>query len=139
MSYASLHNHTCYSNLRIRDSINTVKDLMEYAIELGHSGIAYTEHETVANAIEIEECYEKIKKEHPDFKVIRGNEIYLVRNGLNVDNFNKELDRYTHLFYSPLMLKGINKLENCQLAHGCVHICREVCAVFQHIIKICSI
>lgn len=106
MSYASLHNHTCYSNLRIRDSINTVKDLMEYAIELGHSGIAYTEHETVANAIEIEECYEKIKKEHPDFKVIRGNEIYLVRNGLNVDNFNKELDRYTHFILLAIDAEG---------------------------------
>lgn len=106
MSYASLHNHTCYSNLRIRDSINTVKELMEYAIELGHSGIAYTEHETVANAIEIEECYEKIKKEHPNFKVIRGNEIYLVRNGLNSDNFNKELDRYTHFILLALDAEG---------------------------------
>ena len=106
MPYASLHNHTCYSNLRIRDSINTVKDLMEYAIELGHSGIAYTEHETVANAIEIEEYYEKIKKEHPDFKVIRGNEIYLVRNGLNADNFNKELDRYTHFILLALDAEG---------------------------------
>ena len=106
MSYASLHNHTSYSNLRIRDSINTVEGLMKYAVELGHSGIAYTEHETVANAIEIEEFYEKIKKDHPNFKVIRGNEIYLVRNGLNEDNFNKDLDKYTHFILLALDAEG---------------------------------
>jgi DNA polymerase-3 subunit alpha len=50
----------------------------------------------VANAIEIEDCYNKIKKEHPDFKVIRGNEIYLVRNGLNADNFDRTNDKYYH-------------------------------------------
>jgi len=70
--------------------------LIDYAIELGHECIAFTEHETVANAIEIEDCYNKIKKEHPDFKVIRGNEIYLVRNGLNADNFDRTNDKYYH-------------------------------------------
>lgn len=106
MAYASLHNHTSYSNLRLRDSINTVKGLMDYAIELNHSGIAYTEHETIADAIEIEEYYEEIKKDHPNFKVIRGNEIYLVRNGLNADNFNKETDKYTHFILLALDAEG---------------------------------
>lgn len=92
----SLHNHTDYSNFRLRDSINRIEDLINYAIELGHKGIAFTEHETVANAIDIENYYEKIKKEHPDFKVVRGNEIYLVRNGLNAENFDKMNDKYYH-------------------------------------------
>lgn len=74
----SLHNHTDYSNLRLRDSINTVESLINYAVQLGHKGIAITEHECICNAIKIEKCYQKIKEEHPDFKVIRGNEIYLV-------------------------------------------------------------
>ena len=74
----SLHNHTDYSNLRLRDSINTVESLINYAIELGHKCIAITEHDTIANAIKIEKYAQKIKEEHPDFKVIRGNEIYLV-------------------------------------------------------------
>lgn len=106
MAYASLHNHTMYSNLRLRDSINTTKGLIDYAIELGHSGIAITEHETIANAIEVEEYYELIKKEHPNFKVMRGNEIYLVRNGLNVNNFNKDLDKYTHFILLALDEQG---------------------------------
>ena len=92
----SMHNHSDYSNFRLRDSINRVEDLINYAIELGHKGIAFTEHETIANAIAIEDYYNKIKKDHPDFKVIRGNEIYLVRNGLNSENFDRNNDKYFH-------------------------------------------
>ena len=92
-----LHNHTEYSNLRLRDSINTAKDIIDYAIELGHEVIAFTEHETIANALKIENYYNKIKKNHPDFKVIYGNEIYLCRDGLNGQNFSKEEgDKYFH-------------------------------------------
>ena len=93
----SLHNHTEYSNLRLRDSINTAKDIIDYAIELGHEVIAFTEHETIANALKIENYYNKIKKNHPEFKVIYGNEIYLCRDGLNGQNFSKEDgDKYFH-------------------------------------------
>ena len=81
-------------NLRLRDSINTYKELIDYAIELNHEVIAITEHETVANAIKVEEYYTKIKKEHPNFKVILGNEIYLCRDGLNAQNYIKGEDRY---------------------------------------------
>ena len=103
---ASLHNHTMYSNLRLRDSINRTEELIKYAIELGHNGIAITEHETIANAIEIEECWERIKKDNPNFKIIRGNEIYLVRNGLTGQNFNKENDSYTHFLLLALDAEG---------------------------------
>ena len=40
----SLHNHSEYSNLRLRDAIVRPKELIEYAIELGHSVVAFTEH-----------------------------------------------------------------------------------------------
>ena len=46
-----------------------------------------------------EEYYEKVKKEHPDFKMLRGNEIYLCRNGLNATNYNKDVDRYFHFIF----------------------------------------
>lgn len=58
--------------------------------------VAITEHETVSSAIKAQEYYEKVKKENPNFKVILGNEIYLTRNGLNAQNYNRELDRYFH-------------------------------------------
>lgn len=92
----SLHNHTDYSNLRLRDSINRYNTLIDYAIELGHEVIAITEHESISNAVKVEKYYKKIKEEHPDFKVILGNEIYLCRDGLNKDNFKKGKDKYYH-------------------------------------------
>lgn len=48
------------------------------------------------NAIKVEKIYKKIKENHPDFKVIFGNEIYLCRNGLNSDNFITGQDKYYH-------------------------------------------
>ena len=102
----SLHNHTDFSNFRLRDSINTVESLIDYAIELGHETVAITEHDTIASAIRAEKYYDKIKKEHPDFKLIRGNEIYLVRNGLNAQNYKKETDRYFHFILLAKDLEG---------------------------------
>ena len=92
----SLHNHTDMSNQRLRDSINRYNELIDYAIELGHEVIAITEHETISNAVKVEKYYNKIKKEHPDFKVILGNEIYLCRDGLDGQNFVKGSDKYFH-------------------------------------------
>jgi DNA polymerase-3 subunit alpha len=92
----SLHNHTDYSNLRLRDCINKVSDLIDYAIELGHKGIAITDHESISGHVKVEKYAKKIAKDHPDFKVIRGNEIYLVRNGLNNENYDSQIDKYFH-------------------------------------------
>lgn len=102
----SLHNHTDFSNFRLRDSINTVEGLIDYAIELGHSGVAITEHDTIASHIRAEKYYNKIKKDNPNFKLIRGNEIYLVRNGLNSQNYKKETDRYFHFILLAKDLEG---------------------------------
>ena len=92
----SLHNHTQFSNLRLRDCIIKENLLIDYAIELGHKVVAITDHETISSWVKVEKYYNKIKKDHPDFKVIRGNEIYLCRDGLNAENFDKEVDRYYH-------------------------------------------
>ncbi len=88
--------HTHFSNLRLRDCIIKEKDLLNYAVELGHELVAVTDHETIASAIKVEKAAKKIRKEHPNFKVIHGNEIYLCRNGLNAQNFNRDFDRYYH-------------------------------------------
>lgn len=92
----SLHNHSDYSNLRLRDSINKVEDLIDYAIELGHEVIAFTEHESVSNAIKVEKYYKKVKQSHPNFKVILGNEIYLCRENLNAENYEPGKDKFYH-------------------------------------------
>lgn len=91
----SVHNHTDYSNLRLRDSINRVESLIDKAIELGHDCVAITEHETVANAIKVQNYYNKIKKNNPEFKVILGNEIYLCRDGID-KNYVPGEDKFYH-------------------------------------------
>ncbi|MDY5615156.1 PHP domain-containing protein, partial [Methanobrevibacter boviskoreani] len=91
-----LHNHSEYSNLRLRDCIIKTEDLLWYAAELGHEVIAITEHEAICNHVKAEKVYKKVKEQYPNFKMIRGNEIYLCRNGLNANNFNREYDRYYH-------------------------------------------
>lgn len=92
----SLHNHTDFSNFRLRDAINRTEDLIDYAIELGHKTLAITDHETIGSSLRALEHYAKVKKDNPDFKLILGNEIYLVRNGLTQENFRPGEDRYYH-------------------------------------------
>ena len=76
--YFNGHNHTCYSNIRLLDSTNQPKDLIDTAIELGLSGIAITDHECLSAHIEAEKYMKTIQEEYPDFKLAFGNEIYLV-------------------------------------------------------------
>ena len=76
--YFNCHTHTMYSNIRLIDSINKPKDLIDKAIELGLSGIAITDHECLSAHIEVEKYMKEIKDKHPDFTVAFGNEIYLI-------------------------------------------------------------
>ena len=75
--YFGLHNHTMYSNLRLLDSINRPKDLIDTAIQLGLSGIAITDHESLGAHVEVNKYAEEIYKKYPDFVIALGNEIYL--------------------------------------------------------------
>ena len=92
----SLHNHTDFSNLRIRDATNTISKLIDRAIELGHEVLAITEHDTVTSSVKALSYYKKVKEKNPNFKLILGNEIYLVRDGLNSTNYESGVDRYYH-------------------------------------------
>lgn len=95
--YGSAHNHTDFSNFRLRDSTNRLEDLCWYAAkELKHNFIAITDHETIAQAINCQRIEKEIREEYPDFKVIRGNEIYLCRNGLGKDNYVRGEDKFYH-------------------------------------------
>ena len=74
------HSHSEFSNLRLLDCINKIPTLIDRAIEIGLSGIAITEHECVCGAPQANFYAQNILKEHPDFKVALGNEIYLTPN-----------------------------------------------------------
>lgn len=77
-SYASLHTHTDYSNLRLKDAINRVEDLIDESYKLGLNGVVITDHETLSAHVKAKKHYLKHKDELGDFKVGFGNEIYLV-------------------------------------------------------------
>lgn len=92
MSYTSLHNHTEYSNLRLLDCINKVEDIIQYAHDIGLKGMAITDHEALSAHIKALRYYKQKKKEDEtwnDFKLILGNEIYLCRNGLSAETYEK--------------------------------------------------
>ena len=110
----SLHNHSHFSNQTLRDCINTVESLMDLAVELGHECVALTDHETISGYIKAEKYYKKIKEKHPDFKLIRGNEIYLTRNGLTANNYDKTKDRYFHFILLARDLEGYKQI--CELS-----------------------
>lgn len=82
-----LHNHTDYSNIRLLDAISSIEDLIKTAADLGKKGISITDHESVAAHVKAIQAVRKLKKVDKntgksripqDFKLILGNEIYLV-------------------------------------------------------------
>lgn len=117
--YVDCHNHTEHSNYRLRDCINKVKDLIDYAIELGHNGIAITDHETIGSSLSALKYYHSLvngaktdeeKEKLKNFRLILGNEIYLCRNGLNKDNFVKGEDKYFHFILLAKDAEGHRQL-----------------------------
>lgn len=88
----SLHGHTQYSNIRLRDCIIKENEALEYAKELNHAVIGVTEHDFTGGWLKAF----KLQEKYPEIKIVLGNEIYLCRNGLNAQNYNREVDRYYH-------------------------------------------
>lgn len=81
-NFIGLHSHTARgSNLKLRDSTNTVKGLIDTAIEQGYKGLGITEHEAICSHIKAIQYIDQLKKEKKlpeNFKLVLGNEIYLV-------------------------------------------------------------
>lgn len=103
MGFYSLHNHTQYSNIRFLDSINRAGEMIDKAIRLGFGGIAFTEHEALSGGVSILKEKDRIKEEHPDFKIIFGNEIYLIDES--------EIKNTTDYYHFILLAKDIKGWE----------------------------
>lgn len=107
-TYANLHAHTTSSNERLIDCINRPQKLIQTAFEMGLAGLAITDHESVNAHVKCSKYYKENKEKFGDFKLVLGNEIYLCRNGLNVDNYNPANgDAFFILFYLLKMKKAI--------------------------------
>ena len=76
-TYFDCHAHTEFSNLRLLDSINHPKQLIDRAIELGLSGCSITDHEALCSHMIVNKYAKEIKEKYPDFTIALGNEIYL--------------------------------------------------------------
>lgn len=96
----SCHNHTSRSNFRLLDCTNSVEDLIKTSAEVGYKGVAITDHETVSAHVEAIKATEKLKKSGKipsDFKLILGNEIYLVDSLEEVkDNYKSGVTKFPH-------------------------------------------
>lgn len=76
------HCHDERSNFRGRDALIKTTELIDYAHELGHKGVAITNHETISSSLKANKYITgKMNEEDwKDFKVINGNEIYLCKD-----------------------------------------------------------
>ena len=103
MTYFSTHNHTAKgSNLRLIDSINTVKSLFDRATEVKLKGFCITDHEALCSHVEAIQEYKKRKDNNTlpkDFVLGLGDEIYLI----------DELGDYQPLGYTHFILIAKNK------------------------------
>jgi DNA polymerase-3 subunit alpha len=107
MQFFSVHNHDEFSNLRMKDSINKIEDMMDYAYELGYKGFAITNHECISSAVRgIKHYYDKYSD--TDFKFALGNEIYLIPN--NVDYYKENGGKYYHFILVAKNEKGWRQL-----------------------------
>lgn len=110
-SYASLHNHTDFSNIRLRDSINKVKRLIDTAYDKGLSSIAITDHEFLGAYVKAKKHY-LAKYKDKDFRVLFGNEIYLVDGVKEAEAIDKgEYFNYNHFILLAKNEEGFKALK----------------------------
>lgn len=60
--FYGIHNHSHYSNIRLRDALTTVKGLIDTAILKGHRGINLSDHECISGHIEAQEYVKELHK-----------------------------------------------------------------------------
>lgn len=92
MLYAGWHNHTDKSNHENRDSIIRVEELIDIALELGHTGVGLTDHAVLSNHVKAINHLEKLKKK-----------------------VNEKLEKSP---YNVLFLEQKNRLDNFKLGLG---------------------
>lgn len=107
-----------YSNLKVLDSTNRPKAMIEYANQIGLHGICLTDHEILSGHVKMIQEYKKLKEEsvlREGFKIGLGNEIYLVEEEdidtlkENVSNRNPDTKFY-HFLLLATNLRGHQQL-----------------------------
>ena len=99
------HNHSDSSNMRLRDAINKVEDILDYSLELGLPGIAITDHEVLSSHVRAARYLEDNKEKFSDFKLGLGNEIYLV----NREDMEKKKEDNEKIFFHHFLVLAKNQ------------------------------
>lgn len=114
MNYTSLHNHTEYSNalLGFPDSVNKLENFIQKAYDIGLNGISITEHEGISSHVKAIKYYKEMKLDRP-FKLILGNEIYLMSNEQDLSNRDYENGKYTPYYH--FLLNALDEIGHEQI------------------------
>ena len=105
--FASLHNHSDYSNLRFLDSVIKIDEMIDSAYNLGYSAVAVTDHEALSGHVKAVNYLQANKDKFKDFKVILGNESYLVsEEEMKQAEENKEKFKFNHCLFIARNFNG---------------------------------
>ncbi|MFS0643818.1 DNA polymerase III subunit alpha [Siminovitchia sp. 179-K 8D1 HS] len=111
-----LHNHTDRSNIRLLDSTNFVDELILTAAKLGKKGVCITDHECISAHPIADKYVKQFKKEEKipsDFRLLYGNEIYLVNSLEEVrDNYKSGETKFPHFLL----------ISKSKLGHECLRV-----------------
>lgn len=98
--YIGLHVHSDASNLRMLDSTNKLKDIVDKAIELGMGGIALTDHESLSNHVKAIQIQKKLKEKESNFRILLGDESYLVDDLDEVrGHYQPKITKFFHFIF----------------------------------------
>jgi DNA polymerase III subunit alpha len=104
LQYFNAHCHSEYSNIRLLDCINKVTDLIDYAVEINYKGMAITDHACLSGHVKAIQHVQKGKKEKKipdDFKLVLGEEIYLIDD---IHKYRNEYDPKVDPYYHFILL-----------------------------------
>ena len=114
-NFVSLHTHSEYSNIRLLDSTNKIKDMiLHVANNLNQSAMALTDHESIAGHPQYLQTVEELKGDGLiplDFKPILGNEIYLV----DQHTYEEAIENNNSMRFYHFLLLAKNKEGHKQL------------------------
>ena len=131
MKFINWHGHTDASNHNNRDSIIKVKQMIDTALELRHSGVGITDHAVLSNHVKAIKYLKELKKDIDkklekdpynvlllqrkdqldNFKLGLGCEIYLVnKDEVDLARENNESTKFYHLVMHPKNLTGYRQL-----------------------------
>lgn len=131
MKFINWHGHTDASNHNNRDSIIKVEQMIDVALELGHSGVGISDHAVLSNHVKAIKYLKKLRKEVNEklekdphnvlllqrkqqldsFKLGLGCEIYLVnKDEVDYARENNEYTKFYHLVMHPKNMTGYRQL-----------------------------